>query len=54
MKRRARIRYSEADKALLWDRWQKGDSMNEIERLFDRYHSSVQRILSENSLNHRS
>ena len=48
MKRRPRIRYSEADKALMWDRWQKGDSMNDIARLFDRYHSSVQRILSEN------
>ncbi len=48
MKRRPRIRYSEADKALMWDRWQKGDSMNEIARLFDRYHSSIQRILSEN------
>jgi IS30 family transposase len=32
----------------MWDRWQKGDSMHEIARLFDRYHSSVQRILSEN------
>ena len=48
MKRRPRIRYSEADKALMWDRWQKGDSMHDIARLFDRYHSSVQRILSEN------
>jgi IS30 family transposase len=48
MKRRPRIRYSEADKALMWDRWQKGDSMHEIARLFDRYHSSVQQILSAN------
>jgi IS30 family transposase len=32
----------------MWDRWQKGDSMNDIARLFDRYHSSIQRILSEN------
>jgi hypothetical protein len=48
MKRRPRIRYSEADKALMWDRWQKGDSMHDIARLFDRYHSSVQPILSEN------
>ncbi len=48
MKRRPRIRYSEADKALMWDRWQKGDSMHEIGRLFGRYHSSVRRILSEN------
>jgi hypothetical protein len=48
MKRRPRIRYSEADKALMWDRWQKGDSMNEIGRLFGRYHSSIQQILSAN------
>ena len=48
MTRRTRFRYSEADKALMWDRWQKGDSMNEIARHFDRYHSSIQRILSEN------
>lgn len=48
MTRRTRFRYSEADKALMWDRWQKGDSMNEIARHFGRYHSSIQRILSEN------
>ena len=34
MTRRTRLRYSEADKALMWDRWQKGDSMNEIARHF--------------------
>jgi len=32
----------------MWDRWQQGDSMHEIARLFDRSHSSIQRILSEN------
>ena len=32
----------------MWDRWQDGDSMHEIARLFDRSHSSIQRILSEN------
>ena len=32
----------------MWDRWQKGDSMHEIARLFDRSHSSIQRILSAN------
>jgi len=32
----------------MWDRWQKGDSMNEIARHFGRYHSSIARILSEN------
>jgi len=31
----------------MWDRWQKGDSLHAIARLFDRGHSSVQRILGE-------
>ena len=31
----------------MWDRWQKGDSMHAIARLFDRGHSSVQGILSQ-------
>jgi IS30 family transposase len=47
MKRKSRIYYSDTQKALMWDRWQKGDSMNAIARLFDRGHSSVQRILGE-------
>ena len=47
MKYRTRIYYSEADKALMWDRWQAGDSLHEIARLFDRGHSSIQGILSE-------
>ena len=36
MKYRTRIYYSDAQKALMWDRWQKGDSMHAIARLFDR------------------
>ena len=47
MKYRKRIRYTEADKALMWDRWQKGDSLATIGRLFDREHPSVERILKE-------
>ena len=47
MKRRARIYYSGADKALMWERWQKGDSMHDIARLFDRGHSSIQGILAK-------
>jgi IS30 family transposase len=47
MPRKPRIYYTEADKALMWDRWQKGESLNEIARLFDRGHSSIQRILAE-------
>ena len=44
---RPRIYYTEADKTLMWNRWQKGESLNAIARFFDRHHSSDQRILSE-------
>ena len=47
MKQRPRIYYSETDKALMWDRWQKGDSLHNIARLFDRGHSSIQGIFAE-------
>ena len=47
MKYRPRIYYSDAQKAQMWERWQKGDSLHTIARLFDRGHSSIQRILSE-------
>ena len=40
-----RIYYTEEDKALMWDRWQKGESLNAIARYFGRSHSSVQGIL---------
>ena len=44
MKYRKRIYYSEKQKALMWDRWQAGDSLHGIARLFDRHHSSVRGI----------
>ena len=47
MKYRTRIYYTEEQKTLMWDRWQKGESLNVIVRLFDRNHSSVERILKE-------
>jgi len=47
MKQRPRIYYSEAQKAIMWDRWRRGESLHDIARLFDRGHSSIQRILSE-------
>ena len=47
MKQRPRIYYTDEQKALMWERWQKGDSMNAIARLFDRGHSSVQGVLSK-------
>ena len=48
MNYRPRIYYTETQRALMWDRWQKGDSMREIAGLFDRSHASIQRILSAN------
>ncbi len=47
MKHRTRIYFTQADKSLMWDRWGRGDSISAIARLFDRGHSSVQRILAE-------
>ncbi len=47
MKQRRRIYYTETQKALMWDRWQKGDSLQQIAQLFDRNHSSVQGILAQ-------
>ena len=47
MKYPTRIYYSESDKALMWDRWQKGESLNSIGRHFGRSHSSIQNILSQ-------
>ena len=48
MKQRTRIYYSEADKVEMWNRWQAGESMHDIARLFDRHHPSIRRILTEN------
>ncbi len=47
MKYRTRIYYTYAQKSLMWERWKKGESLHNIARLFDRGHSSIQRILSE-------
>lgn len=46
MTQRTRIYYTEEQKAVMWDRWQKGESLHEIGRLFDRAHTSFQRIVS--------
>lgn len=47
MKQRRRIYYTDSQKALMWERWRKGESLQQIAQLFDRNHSSVQRILAE-------
>lgn len=46
MKHRTRIYYTEKQKAVMWDRRQKGDSLHAIARLFDRNHSSIAGIFS--------
>ncbi len=41
MKRRTRINYTPEQKAVIWDRYKQGDSLHDIARVFDRYHSSI-------------
>src|SRR5664279_67260 len=45
--RRPRIYNSASQRALMWEPWRKGETLHQIARLFDRYHSSVHRILAE-------
>lgn len=47
MKQRPRIYYTETQKAMMWERWKKGESLQQIAQMFDRNHSSIQRILAE-------
>jgi len=47
MKQRPRIYYTDSPKALMWEHWQKGDSLQQIAQLFDRNHSSIKQILAE-------
>ena len=47
MKQRPRIYYSASQRAVIWDRWRKGDTIHQIAGLFDRFHSSIHRILAE-------
>ena len=44
---RSRIQYTESQKTQMWSRWQQGESLHEIARLFDRFHTSVRGILAE-------
>lgn len=43
---RTRINYSAKQRAEIWDRWQRGESLKSIGRLFDRPSSSIFKILS--------
>lgn len=46
MKRRTRTYYTDAQKALMWERWKEGWTLHQIAQLFNRAHTSVQGILS--------
>ncbi len=46
MKYRRRIYYSAEQRADIWDRWQRGESMRSIGRVFDRQSSSVFSVIS--------
>ena len=41
-----RIYFTEKQKAEIWDRWQRGESMSSIGRLFDRNSSSIYPLLA--------
>ena len=41
MKQRPRIYYTETQKAILWERRKKGESLQHIAELFDRSHPSL-------------
>ena len=38
--------YTQTDRSLMWVRWQKGESLNSIAKLFDRHNSAIQGILA--------
>jgi IS30 family transposase len=46
MKYRRRIYYSAEQRSEIWDRWQRGESMSSIGRVFDRQSSSVFSVIS--------
>ena len=43
---RTRIKYTAAQKVEIWDRWQRGESLKSIGRLFDRPSSCIYTMLA--------
>lgn len=41
MKQRTRINYAPEQKTIIRGRYKQGDSLHDIARMFDRYHSSI-------------
>jgi len=46
MNRRARIYYTDSQRAVMWERWKAGWTLHQIGHLFDRPHTSVHNVLS--------
>ena len=46
MKQRKRIYYNAQQRAVIWDRYQQGDSLHDIAKTFDRMHSSIQGLIA--------
>lgn len=47
MTRRKRVNYNAKHRALIWERYKQGDSLHDIAKMFDRFHSSIRRIIEE-------
>lgn len=47
MKYRTRTCYTDAQKAVMWERWRQGWTLHQIAHLFDRAHTSVRGILAQ-------
>jgi IS30 family transposase len=47
MKQRSRIYYTDSQKALMWDRWKRGETLHEVAKLFGRTHGSVRSVLAQ-------
>ena len=44
MKYRTRTYYTDAQKAMMWERWKQGWTLHQIAHLFDRAHGSIRGI----------
>jgi hypothetical protein len=47
MKSSKRRFFTQSDKTQMWDRWQKGESLNSIARLLSTSHSAITSVLSK-------
>src|SRR4029434_2688795 len=47
MKYRTRTYYTDAQKAVMWERWKQGWTLHQIAHLFDRAHGSIRGIFEQ-------